>query len=78
MSLSEDDATAKVYRCPGCDQLRPWCDGAADDLPELCDRCWGLAHAPWHMKAVRFVFPWWPISGHGCDECKYRWKESFQ
>ena len=39
-----------LYRCPGCRRLVPWCLGAADDKPELCDDCWAeavdLATAP--------------------------------
>lgn len=33
------------YKCPGCKRRVPWCFGAADDLPELCDDCWRKAHA---------------------------------
>ncbi len=32
-----------VYECPGCERLVPWCFGAADRHPELCDDCWGEA-----------------------------------
>lgn len=28
------------YTCPGCLRFVPWCYGAADDAPELCDECW--------------------------------------
>jgi len=28
------------YRCAGCHRSVPWCFGAADDLPEMCDDCW--------------------------------------
>lgn len=27
------------YRCPGCERMVPWCNGAADELGELCDEC---------------------------------------
>jgi len=33
------------YTCPGCLRFVPWCFGAADDAPELCDDCWGAKHA---------------------------------
>ena len=28
------------YTCPGCKRPVPWCFGAADNKPELCDDCW--------------------------------------
>lgn len=28
-----------IYRCPRCKRLNGWCSGAADDTPEICDRC---------------------------------------
>ncbi len=28
------------FECPNCRYLRPWCFGAADDYPDLCDYCW--------------------------------------
>lgn len=34
-----------IYRCPTCRRFVPWCYGAADDMPEDCDRCWDAAHA---------------------------------
>lgn len=27
------------FRCAGCKQWQPWCNGAADETPELCDDC---------------------------------------
>lgn len=27
------------YRCPGCELAIPWCNGADDELGELCDDC---------------------------------------
>lgn len=74
----EGDST-NVYQCSGCTRFRPWCDGAADDLPELCDSCWALAHESWWMKIVRFVLPLIPKGKHGCDACRvprHRLKEA--
>jgi hypothetical protein len=31
------------WKCPGCMTLRPWCFGAADGFPALCDDCWDAA-----------------------------------
>jgi hypothetical protein len=28
------------YKCMGCKRVRPWSDGAADDMPNHCDECW--------------------------------------
>lgn len=33
----------QYYECESCGCLQPWCKGAADDYPEICDDCWGLA-----------------------------------
>lgn len=30
----------QYFLCPACGYLRPYCFGAADDYPELCDHCW--------------------------------------
>ncbi len=38
-----------LYRCRTCHRLRPWCDGAVDDLPDDCDWCWDAAHNPQPM-----------------------------
>lgn len=32
------------YRCLWCRRDVPWCFGAADDMPEVCDDCWVVAH----------------------------------
>jgi hypothetical protein len=32
----------RVYRCPRCRMHVPWCFGAADGHPELCDACWDV------------------------------------
>ena len=29
-----------MYRCLSCREWWPWCIGAADDAPEICDSCW--------------------------------------
>ena len=34
------DQAWKYFDCPGCGRRVPWCYGAADDMPELCDGCW--------------------------------------
>jgi hypothetical protein len=28
------------FLCPRCRRRVPWCFGAADSRPELCDDCW--------------------------------------
>ena len=33
------------WRCKGCGRFRPPCDGAADDEPDLCDRCWAREYS---------------------------------
>lgn len=38
------ERTPYAWRCPGCRKWRAMDDGAADDLPHLCDRCWGKHH----------------------------------
>jgi len=30
----------RSWTCPGCGEVKPWSEGAADDAPELCDDCW--------------------------------------
>lgn len=46
----------EVYKCPQCKQWRPYCDGCADDQPEICDSCWSKLHGKGG-------------SDHLCDEC---------
>ena len=36
-----------VYVCQRCDRARPWSDGGADDLPDICDDCWAACHDSW-------------------------------
>lgn len=41
--VESDDEPATlpaIYRCPTCLRWWPWCIGAADDAPEICDDCW--------------------------------------
>lgn len=38
------------WRCPGCQQMKLWHEGAADDRPDLCDDCWAKAEDK--MKAT--------------------------
>jgi len=33
------------YLCASCRLLMPWCFGASDDMPDVCDDCWALARA---------------------------------
>ena len=30
----------KMFYCPKCKKLYPWCQGAADNQPSRCDFCW--------------------------------------
>ena len=34
----------EYFICEGCQRKMPYCLGAADDMPDHCDDCWGLAH----------------------------------
>jgi len=36
------DTCSRCWLCPGCEQLRPYEYGSADDNDELCDTCWNL------------------------------------
>jgi hypothetical protein len=36
---------ADTFLCSGCRKERCYCQGMADQWPELCDECWGAAHA---------------------------------
>ena len=33
-----------TYTCAGCNQVTPYESGAADDMPDHCDKCWADAH----------------------------------
>lgn len=33
-----------TFTCAGCGLSKPASEGAADDLPDHCDRCWNEAH----------------------------------
>ena len=33
-----------TFVCSGCQKARCYCQGMADQWPELCDECWGAAH----------------------------------
>jgi len=35
----KDGSRCHLYWCTGCATWQPWCCGAADDHPELCDDC---------------------------------------
>lgn len=35
-----------AYLCYSCKRIVPWSFGCADDLPHVCDDCWGEAHCP--------------------------------
>lgn len=34
-----------VYICPQCERAVPWCFGADDEAPAICDECWGRLRA---------------------------------
>lgn len=36
---SPDSPLLRRYTCPCCRRFVPWCFGADDDMPELCDDC---------------------------------------
>lgn len=42
--MTPECVVCELYLCAGCGRWRPWSDGAADDMPDHCDRCWALAH----------------------------------
>lgn len=44
-ALGRYNPTACRYTCAGCKRRVPWCYGADDDYPELCDDCWLQARA---------------------------------
>ena len=44
----ECELRQRFYRCGGCERLIPWCNGAHDELLELCDDC---AVEVWHVRA---------------------------
>lgn len=35
--------TALTYQCKACKKRCCWCNGAADNHPNHCDRCWAKA-----------------------------------
>jgi hypothetical protein len=35
----------KTYVCAWCRRSVPWCFGADNDMPLVCDDCWAEAHA---------------------------------
>ena len=53
MRWVEEGEFTNIYQCAGCRRWRPWCDGAHDDMPDHCDRCWAEAH--WH----EWKLSWW-------------------
>jgi len=34
----------EVFRCNICGQITAWKDGAADDMPDACSKCWAKHH----------------------------------
>lgn len=34
-----------VFTCDLCERLMPWCMGAADDRPDVCDECYASIEA---------------------------------
>lgn len=39
------DGTDRWWECEHCKRTVPYCDGSADDSPELCDQCWARRDA---------------------------------
>lgn len=39
-ALCECDEPCPLYLCVACESWQPWCYGAADDMPAVCDACW--------------------------------------
>jgi len=76
MRWVDEGEHTNIYRCGACGRWRPWCDGAADDMPEVCDRCWSIAHKPWWWRILRRL-GLVRIEDHGCGECvlepTWRW-----
>lgn len=43
----ENDTPVMYFRCARCQRLLcAWCEGAADDQPDLCNECWAKAPHP--------------------------------
>ena len=59
----------ETYVCPGCGRVRPDCDKADDDYPDLCDRCWAIKHVPLHFRWFYYIFPTL-VGDHDCDAHK--------
>ncbi|HEY9825978.1 MAG TPA: hypothetical protein V6D19_11050 [Stenomitos sp.] len=38
-------APGETFHCTACGKLQPWCKGAGDDYPDLCDDCWAIAES---------------------------------
>ncbi|WP_198013013.1 hypothetical protein [Lyngbya sp. PCC 8106] len=34
--------SGETFTCCYCQKIVPYCCGAADDLPDACDDCWGI------------------------------------
>lgn len=43
--FGDECTVAALFLCPHCACWCPWGLGAADDMPEACDPCWGERHA---------------------------------
>lgn len=56
-----------TWTCAGCRRERPWCDGGADENPDLCDACWFIVAAPPWRRLLAYV---WPAPEHRCDGCE--------
>lgn len=39
--LKDEFDRGVIFFCPGCEEIVDSACGAADDMPELCDNCWG-------------------------------------
>jgi hypothetical protein len=68
-----DEGFVQVYRCSNCGELRPWCDGAHDNRPLWCDKCWAEEdEKPWWWRKIAKLFK---VGSHGCSECAVIKKE---
>ena len=55
------------WTCPMCLQRRDAVDGCSDELPHLCDTCWGILQHDWpdpgEPSGLRWKTPcgWWEL-----------------
>jgi hypothetical protein len=44
LHLCQECEHCETWVCWMCFRRVPWSNGAADDMPDLCDECWSAAH----------------------------------